>query len=46
VVPKRFTDDGLLAPLFELLTAPAFREAVSRLPGYDVSMMGAVILED
>ncbi|RJP49368.1 MAG: molybdopterin biosynthesis protein [Anaerolineaceae bacterium] len=46
VIPKQFADDGLLAPLFDLLTDRGFREAVSQLKGYDVSVMGAVILDD
>ncbi len=46
VVPKPFADDDLLAPLFGLLADSAFRKAVSQLPGYDVSVMGTVILED
>ncbi|MDP1714036.1 MAG: molybdopterin biosynthesis protein [Anaerolineales bacterium] len=46
VIPKQFTDDDLLAPLFELLTDRGFQEAVSQLKGYDVSVMGTVILED
>ena len=46
VIPKQFTDDDLLAPLFGLLTDSAFRKAVSQLTGYDVSVMGTIILED
>jgi putative molybdopterin biosynthesis protein len=46
VIPKRFTDDELLAPLFSLLADSDFREAVSQLTGYDVSVMGTIILED
>lgn len=46
VIPKQYADDELLAPLFGLLNGRAFREAVFKLPGYDVSAMGAVILED
>jgi putative molybdopterin biosynthesis protein len=46
VIPKQFVDDNLLAPLFGLLTDSAFRKAVSQLTGYDVSVMGTVILED
>ncbi|MCC6298237.1 MAG: molybdopterin biosynthesis protein [Anaerolineales bacterium] len=45
-LPKSFADDGLLAPLFDLLADSAFREAVSRLTGYDVTVMGKIILED
>jgi putative molybdopterin biosynthesis protein len=46
VIPKRFADGDLLAPLLGLLADPAFRKAVSMLRGYDVSMMGTLILED
>jgi putative molybdopterin biosynthesis protein len=46
VIPKRFAEDDLLAPLFGLLTASRFKEAVAQLPGYDVSVMGTIVLED
>ena len=46
VIPKIFADDSLLAPLFDLMVEPEFRKAVSHLMGYDVSVMGSVILED
>ena len=46
VIPKQFADDELLAPLFELLADSAFRSAVSQRIGYDVSVMGTIILED
>ncbi len=54
VIPNKYADNWLLAPLFGLLTGSepttlsgrAFREAVSKLKGYDVSVMGTVILED
>jgi putative molybdopterin biosynthesis protein len=46
VIPKQFADDDLLAPLFSLLADSAFRKAVSQLTGYDVSVMGKIILED
>ncbi|HQV94744.1 MAG TPA: molybdopterin biosynthesis protein [Anaerolineales bacterium] len=46
VIPKQFADDDLLSPLFGLVADSPFREAVSRLTGYDVSAMGAIILED
>ena len=46
VIPKQFADDELLAPLFSLLADSDFRKAVSQLTGYDVSVMGTVILED
>lgn len=46
VVPKRFAEDELLAPLFDLLADLRFRESVATLNGYDVSVMGTVILED
>ena len=46
VIPKQFANDGLLAPLFGLLADAAFRKAVSQLTGYDVAVMGNIILED
>lgn len=46
VIPKEHADGELLAPLFDLLADRRFREAVSQLTGYDVSVMGALILED
>jgi len=46
VIPKQFAVGDLLAPLLELLMERRFREAVSQLPGYDVSVMGTIILED
>ncbi|HEX5807107.1 MAG TPA: substrate-binding domain-containing protein, partial [Anaerolineales bacterium] len=46
VIPKQFAEGDLLAPLFRVLADSRFRTAVSRLPGYDVSVMGTLILED
>lgn len=46
VIPRQFAQDEILAPLFEVLQERRFREAVSRLIGYDVSVMGTVILEE
>lgn len=46
VIPKHFAEGDLLAPIFGLLTDGRFREAVTYLPGYDVSVMGQIILED
>jgi putative molybdopterin biosynthesis protein len=44
VIPNQFSN--FLSPLFDLLTDSRFREAVSQLKGYDVSVMGTIILED
>jgi putative molybdopterin biosynthesis protein len=46
VIPKEFAQSDLLAPLFSVLENEEFRAAVSALPGYDVSVMGNLILED
>jgi putative molybdopterin biosynthesis protein len=46
VIPKQYSEDELLAPLFDLLADSHFRRAVSTLKGYDVSVMGTLILED
>jgi len=46
VIPKQYAEADLLTPLFGLLADPVFRKAVSQLTGYDVSVMGTIILED
>jgi putative molybdopterin biosynthesis protein len=46
VVPVKYWESALLAPLLAMLSAPAFRESVASLPGYDISRMGQVITED
>jgi hypothetical protein len=35
-----------VAPIFEVLENQDFRAAVRRLPGYDVSIMGNLVLEE
>ena len=46
VIPKQFSEDELLAPLFDLLTDSRFQHSISLLKGYDVSVIGTIILED
>jgi putative molybdopterin biosynthesis protein len=46
VMPKQYAHSELLAPLFAVLAEHEFREGVAKLPGYDVSVMGRVIVED
>ena len=46
VIPKEHAESDLLAPLFGLLADRRFREAVSQLTGYDVSVMGTKIMEE
>jgi putative molybdopterin biosynthesis protein len=46
VIPKEYAESELLAPLLSVLENPEFRAAVSALPGYDVSVMGKLVLED
>ena len=46
IIPKVHAESELLAPVFEILNDPAFRKSISKLPGYDVSVMGKTILED
>ncbi|HXQ39443.1 MAG TPA: substrate-binding domain-containing protein, partial [Anaerolineales bacterium] len=46
VIPKAHAGSDLLAPLFGLLADSIFRKVVSKLSGYDVSVMGRIILED
>ena len=46
VIPKEHAESDLLSPVFELLTGRSFRDSVSKLTGYDISVMGKIILED
>jgi putative molybdopterin biosynthesis protein len=46
VIPKEYAESDLLEPLFTVLENPEFRAAVAALPGYDVSMMGNLVVED
>jgi putative molybdopterin biosynthesis protein len=46
VIPKEYADSDLLTPLFDVLGDQVFRAAVAALPGYDVSQMGNLVLED
>jgi putative molybdopterin biosynthesis protein len=46
VIPKEHAQSDLLSPLFGLLEEREFRAAVSNLKGYDVAMMGTIVLED
>jgi putative molybdopterin biosynthesis protein len=46
IILKEYAASDLLDPLFSVLASSAFQAAVASLPGYDVSGMGNVILED
>ncbi len=46
VIPKEYAENDLLTPLLGLLADSTFRNSVSRLMGYDVSVMGTIVLED
>ena len=46
VIPKEFSDGELLAPLFKVIKQRDFREAVTTLKGYDISISGNLILEE
>ncbi len=46
VIPLRYLEDQLLAPLFDLMEEKAFRQAVTALPGYTVDRMGRIIGEN
>ncbi len=45
IIPQVHAADGLLAPLFDVLSDRTFRDAVSSLPGYNVEIMGTLIAE-
>jgi len=46
VMTRECAESDLLAPLIALLGGGELRDEVARLPGYDVSVMGTVVLED
>ncbi len=46
VIPLRYLEDELLAPLFALMEDKDFRQAVTALPGYTVDRMGRIIAEN
>jgi putative molybdopterin biosynthesis protein len=43
VIPIKYYDSTLLAPIFNILQSNKFRHSVSTLPGYDTSQMGNLI---
>lgn len=45
VIPRKYLESPLLAPLFELAQDSRFRKEVSALPGYEVSQMGEMIAD-
>lgn len=45
VIPCEHLKHDLLAPLFELMKDPAFRQAVQALEGYDITDMGRVVVD-
>ncbi|MCX7609253.1 MAG: molybdopterin biosynthesis protein [Anaerolineales bacterium] len=45
VIPSRHAVSDLLIPLLEVLQDAAFREAVLRMPGYQIEQMGQLIAE-
>jgi putative molybdopterin biosynthesis protein len=45
IIPKNHAESDLLAPLFAIIAGNEFRTAVMSMPGYDISVMGKLILE-
>lgn len=45
VVPAAYYASELLAPLWEVLQAPAFQQAVAAMPGYSARRMGTLVAE-
>ncbi|MBA4380264.1 MAG: molybdopterin biosynthesis protein [Anaerolinea sp.] len=45
VVPRRFAESALLAPLFDVIESETFQRAVAAMPGYNVSEMGKLVAE-
>jgi putative molybdopterin biosynthesis protein len=45
VIPKRYADDRLFVPFFEVIASRAFQAAVAGMPGYGVGQMSQLIAE-
>lgn len=45
VIPCKYLQDPRLQPIFDLMQSARFREAVARLPGYNVTQMGQIVQE-
>jgi putative molybdopterin biosynthesis protein len=45
VIPRIFFDNEILAPLFSVINDAEFRQVVSGMPGYDISVMGQIVAE-
>ena len=45
VIPERFINEGLFEPIFGAMKDEQFKNRVQALPGYDVSLMGNLVLE-
>jgi putative molybdopterin biosynthesis protein len=45
IIPKNHAESDLLVPLFAIIAGAEFRTAVMSMPGYDISVMGKLILE-
>jgi putative molybdopterin biosynthesis protein len=45
VIPREHAESDLLAPLFHVIDNFKFKNAVSAMPGYDVSVMGNLIAD-
>jgi putative molybdopterin biosynthesis protein len=45
VIPCRYLEGDLLAPLFDLMTDVSFKQAVSALSGYNIRDMGKIVQE-
>jgi putative molybdopterin biosynthesis protein len=43
IIPEEYINSELLAPIFEVLNGPAFRDAVDQLPGYNTNILGKSI---
>ncbi len=46
VIPARYLNSELLAPLFEIMEDSGFRQVVAALPGYTIDRMGKMIDEN
>ena len=45
IVACEYYHNGFLDPVFELMSEPKFQQSISNMAGYDVSVMGEIVLD-
>jgi putative molybdopterin biosynthesis protein len=46
IIDQRYADSELIKPLYEILEDPAFKNSIIELKGYDIEIMGKIMMEN